>query len=60
MASPVVRAMVGLAWIFTGDPTTGDGVQAPLWQLGIRLDVASIYYKSGPAPTDWTRIGVGL
>lgn len=52
-------ASVGLYYTFTSDPTTGVGYAAPLWQLGIRTDVASVYYKSGISNTAWTRIGAG-
>jgi len=34
-------------------------MSAPLKQILIRTDQASIYYKSGFADTDWTLIGVG-
>ena len=50
---------VGLYYYFTGDPTTGGGQNAPLYQLGVRTDVPSLYYKSGTANTSWTRIGNG-
>ena len=50
---------VGLTWYTSSDPTTGAGVAAPLAQLLIRQDTPSIYYKSGPLPTNWTEAGVG-
>jgi hypothetical protein len=50
---------VGLYWLLNGDPTTAPGASAPLNQLGIRTDSASIYYKSGAANTAWTRLGTG-
>lgn len=48
---------VGLYWVNAGDPTTGAGVSAPMYQLLIRSDNGSIYYKSGTANTAWTLIG---
>lgn len=53
------QPFVGLIWYADFDPTTGDGVDAPISQLLVRTDSPSLYYKSGPAPTDWIRIGVG-
>lgn len=52
-----IEPSVGLYWYFNVDPTIGPGVNAPLWQIGIRTDNPSIYYKSGPSDTSWTLIG---
>lgn len=49
--------LVGLIWQSAVDPTVPPGVNAPLWQLLIRTDVPSVYYKSGAADTAWTLIG---
>jgi hypothetical protein len=38
---------VGLYWFANFDPTTSSGMNAPLFQLLIRTDNDSIYYKSG-------------
>ncbi|MGC1490831.1 MAG: hypothetical protein WA798_05610, partial [Candidatus Acidiferrum sp.] len=48
---------VGLYWFLDADPTTGAGMAAPLYQLLVRTDTPSIYYKSGTANTAWTLIG---
>jgi hypothetical protein len=45
---------VGLYWLHAGDPTTGAGVCAPLYQLLFRTDNNTLYYKSGAACTAWT------
>jgi len=50
---------VGLYWFDNVDPTTGAGMSAPANQLLVRTDTPSIYYKSGPADTAWTKIGNG-
>ena len=50
---------VGLTWYTSSDPTTGAGVSAPLAQLLVRQDVPSVYDKSGPLNTNWTKIGAG-
>ena len=50
---------VGLYWLLNGDPTIAPGANAPLYQLGIRTDVAALYYKSGASNTAWTKIGSG-
>lgn len=50
---------VGLYWLDSKDPTTNPGMNAPPNQLLIRTDQPSIYYKSGPASTAWTQLGLG-
>jgi hypothetical protein len=50
---------VGLTWFYTGNPTSGGGIQAPMYQFLIRVDVPSVYWKSGTAATAWTIIGNG-
>lgn len=58
MASRIEPAL-GLYWYADVDPTIAPGVSAPLWQLLIRTDVPSIYYKAGNADTAWVNIGLG-
>lgn len=50
---------IGLYWFDNVDPTVVPGMQAPLNQILIRTDQPSIYYKSGPLATDWTKVGIG-
>src|SRR6185295_13181753 len=50
---------VGLYWTSNTIPTAPPGQAAPLWQLLIRTDTPSLYYKSGPSNTDWTPLGAG-
>lgn len=57
LASP--EPSIGLYYYFTGDPTTGAGQAAPQWQIGIRTDVPTIFYKCGAANTAWCTIAGG-
>ena len=50
---------VGLIWSSDVDPTIVPGVTAPEWQFLIRTDNHTLYYKSGPASTNWTVLGGG-
>lgn len=52
-----VQPSVGLYWTSNSDPTVSPGVSAPAWQLLLRTDAPSIYYKSGAAATAWTAVG---
>lgn len=54
-----VQPSIGLYYTASSDPTTGAGQSAPLWQLLIRTDSPSIYYKSGSSNTSWTKLGTG-
>ncbi len=56
-AASSVAPNVGLTWLSNTNPTLSPGVNAPLDQFLIRTDSPSIYYKSGPGPTQWTLIG---
>lgn len=51
------HGQTGLLYSIASDPTTGGGINAPLWQLLVRTDVPSVYYKSGTASTAWTLLG---
>jgi hypothetical protein len=55
----MIEPATGLYWYFDVDPTAGAGIAAPLWQLGIRVDIPSLYYKAGAADTAWIEIGNG-
>ena len=61
LASPVTitdtHGQTGLLYSLASDPTAGGGLTAPLWQLMVRTDIPSFYYKSGAADTAWTLIG---
>jgi hypothetical protein len=50
---------IGLYWITNADPSIAPGINAPGYQLAIRTDDPSIWYKSGNTVTSWTRIGAG-
>lgn len=52
-----IAPAVGLYWLSSSDPTAGGGVGAPQYQLLIRTDTPSLYYKSGAGNTQWTKIG---
>lgn len=52
-----IEPALGLYWYADVDPTVSPGVDAPLWQLLVRTDSPSIYYKAGFDPTDWVLIG---
>jgi len=54
-----VQPSVGLYYTLNSNPQVGAGQAAPLWQLLIRTDTPSIYYKSGSANTAWTQLGGG-
>lgn len=56
MASHIEPAL-GLYWYADVDPTIAPGVSAPLWQLLIRTDTPSIYYKAGNSDTAWIQVG---
>jgi len=58
-AASAPEPAVGLYYYFGSDPATPPGVSAPMWQLGVRTDTHTIFYKSGTAATAWTQIGGG-
>lgn len=53
------HGQTGLLWSLNSDPTAGAGIAGPLWQLLVRTDVPSIYYKSGTGNTAWTNLSGG-
>lgn len=54
------HGQTGLLYSLASDPTAGAGIGAPLWQLLVRTDVPSVYYKSGTSSTAWTLLGSSL
>ena len=48
---------LNITWFADFDPTTGDGVPAPVGQFLVRTDNNTLYYKSGDNNTDWTLLG---
>jgi hypothetical protein len=52
-----VEPAIGLYWYVDFDPTILPGVAAPLWQLLVRTDNNTLYYKAGLTDTAWILIG---
>ena len=50
---------LNITWFADFDPTTGDGVPAPVGQFLVRTDNNTLYYKSGDDNTEWTLLGSG-
>lgn len=46
-------------WMFDFDPNSGTGVPALDNAFGIQTASNSLWFHSGPGPTDWIKIGSG-